>query len=128
MNKKSRIFIIIGGLLGALGVIMGAFGAHGIKGFVEPHLFDAWLTGAHYQLIHAVFILFVGMLMERRQRIQLLVWAAALSTVGTVCFSGSIYVLVLTPLKVGWVTPLGGLLFVSGWLLLVFNFLRKSQS
>lgn len=128
MNKTSRIFIILGGILGALGVIFGAFGAHAIKESVEPRLYEAWLTGARYQMIHAVFILFLGMLMERREQIKLLTWAAGLAVAGILLFSGSLYVLVLTPLKVGLITPLGGLLFIGAWLLLVINFLKKPQT
>ena len=100
-------------VLGFVGVALGAFGAHGLRGRVAPELIEVWKTGVLYHLIHSVALLAVALAGER------IAWrrpVAALFTAGIVIFSGSLYVLTLT--GVGWlgaVTPLGGVAFLAGW-------------
>ena len=104
------------GALGAFGVAMGAFGAHGLKKYVsDPELLESWKTAAWYQLIHAVMVAVAASLRKGNS-------APRLFSYGCVCFSGSIYGLVLLPKGhslrkiLGPVTPIGGLLFIAGWL------------
>lgn len=105
----------LAGVLGAVGVAMGAFGAHGLQG----RGFDAsdiavWNTAARYQLVHALALLGVA---AHPRKPALIGW---LFTIGTLVFSGSLYALVLTQIKLlGAITPLGGLCFIAGWALLV---------
>eukprot|EP00928_Gymnodinium_smaydae_P071630 TRINITY_DN55169_c0_g1_i1.p1 TRINITY_DN55169_c0_g1~~TRINITY_DN55169_c0_g1_i1.p1 ORF type:complete len:138 (-),score=23.08 TRINITY_DN55169_c0_g1_i1:114-467(-) len=106
----------VSGLLGGLGVGFGAFGAHGLKKKVsDVEQLEAWRTAAYYQMIHAGMI---GVSAYLRKKSS---WAPRLFTLGCVCFSGSIYGLVLLPKGhdlrklLGPVTPLGGLFFIAGW-------------
>jgi len=113
---------IIGGLLGALGVGLGAFGAHGLEGALAdhadgPHLLEIWGTAGRYHLIHALALLGVAA-HPRRPAVPGVLFVA-----GILLFSGSLYLMPLLSLGVGgswsWlgaITPLGGLAFISGWI------------
>jgi uncharacterized membrane protein YgdD (TMEM256/DUF423 family) len=111
-------WIAIAGVLGALAVAAGAFGAHGLRERLDPRQLAAWTTAAHYQLLHSVVILALGLFeMSTERSVRL---PAALLTVGVLLFSGSIYLLTLTGLRfLGPVTPLGGLCLIAGWLSLL---------
>lgn len=99
-------------ILGFLGVALGAFGAHGLKNVLESHATTAiWQTAVLYHLVHAVGALWAS---EKRPAV---VW---IWTVGIVIFSGSLYILSVTNLRwLGAVTPFGGLLFLTGWLMIL---------
>ncbi|QIW96476.1 hypothetical protein AMS68_001994 [Peltaster fructicola] len=100
-------------ILGGTGVMLGAFGAHGLKGRIsDPARLANWGTAAQYQLIHSVALLTVEAAAPKN------IWAKSLFTAGIVMFSGSIYCLVLDPQRfkfLGPVTPLGGLCLIGGW-------------
>ncbi len=111
-------WIVCSGILGALAVAAGAFGAHGLRGRLEPQQLAAWNTAAHYQILHSAVILALGLFelaTERSVRVP-----ASLFTAGVLLFSGSIYLLVLGEFRfLGPVTPLGGLSLIAGWLSLL---------
>jgi uncharacterized membrane protein YgdD (TMEM256/DUF423 family) len=111
-------WILVGAVLGALAVMAGAFGAHGLRDRLEPKQLAAWSTAAHYQMLHSAVILALGLFEVASQRsVQV---PASLFTVGVVLFSGSIYLLTLGGGRaLGPVTPLGGLSLIAGWLSLV---------
>lgn len=114
-----KIFILLGSLSALLGVALGAFGAHGLKGRVSPDLLAVWQTGVQYHLIHALGLLLVGILSRMMPESALLGYAGWSLLAGTLLFSGSLYVLVLSDVRAyGMITPLGGLAFLAGWLLL----------
>ena len=100
---------------GALAVALGAFGAHGLKQVVtDPHLLEVWDTGARYHLIHAVAMLAIA------DRSGVSPNTARLWMAGIALFSGSLYAMTVTDLRwLGAVTPLGGVCFIAGWLLLL---------
>ncbi len=101
----------IAGVLGALAVAAGAFGAHALRGQVTPERLDTWQTAASYHLVHAVVLLVLASAPTPRTT------SFALFGAGIVLFSGSLYALVLLDLPVlGAVTPLGGVAFIAGWL------------
>ena len=106
----------ISGVVGALGVALGAFGAHGLKNAVsDPSLLDTWETAARYHLIHALALGLVAMHPTQPK------WAGGLFVAGLVFFSGSLYTLVLTEQRwLGAITPIGGVCFIAGWLVLAF--------
>lgn len=100
--------MFVAGLLGALAVALGAFGAHGLEGRVSADALETWRTAATYHLVHSVAL--AAMAGERSGL------AARLLTIGVVIFSGSLYALVLSGQTwLGAVTPLGGLALIAGW-------------
>ena len=104
------------GVVGALGVMLGAFGAHGLETRVEdPAQLEWWHTAARYHLVHAVALLGVA---AHPKRPALAGW---LFVVGIAIFSGSLYTMGLTGIRwLGAVTPIGGLCLIGGWLSLAF--------
>jgi len=119
--KFDRVFFSIGAVFGALGVAAGAFGAHGLKGWVSPELLAVFETGVRYHLVHALALLAVAWASTR--------WTSAairaagwLFVAGILVFSGSLYVLTLTGIRaLGAITPFGGVAFIGGWLLLAWG-------
>lgn len=111
-------FVSIGALLGLLGVAAGAFGAHALRGRLDPAQLQVFETAVRYQLVHALALLFVGTHARTAPRAGA-VAAGWLFLAGVVVFSGSLYTLALTGIRAwGAVTPAGGLCFVAGWLAL----------
>ncbi len=107
--------LLAGALLGAVGVIAGAFGAHGLKSRLDADALQSFETAVRYQLVHALGLLLVGAL--NRTGLAGLSPATWLFVIGTLLFSGSIYALVLGgPRWLGPVTPLGGALLIAGWI------------
>jgi uncharacterized membrane protein YgdD (TMEM256/DUF423 family) len=103
-----------------LAVGLGAFGAHALKARLEPDMLAAFEIGVRYQVYHALALLLLAAIRGPNK-------AAWCFTAGIVVFSGSLYVLALTGVrKWGAVTPIGGLLFLAGWLILLFS--RQSSS
>ncbi|MFM7073641.1 MAG: DUF423 domain-containing protein [Planctomycetota bacterium] len=122
-----RIWLLIAGLLGASGVGLGAYQAHGLEKMltrrdlsrevIERRL-DNCDTAAKYQLFHALALLGIASLAERRPS-RLLVASASLFTAGVVAFSGGLYLIVFAGTPVHWaIVPTGGLLLILGWLAL----------
>ena len=108
----------IGAWLGALGVALGAFGAHGLKARVSADMVAVWETGARYHVLHALALLATAWACER--------WPGAYTSgagwlflAGIALFSGSLYALALSGVRVlGAITPVGGLCFIAGWVCL----------
>jgi uncharacterized membrane protein YgdD (TMEM256/DUF423 family) len=113
-----KVFIFIGALMGGLGVAIGAFGAHGLKGRLTPDMLAVFETGARYHMYHALAILLTGVLMSRLEG-RALVTAGWAFGAGILLFSGSLYALALTGVTtLGAITPLGGVAFLIGWIAL----------
>ena len=113
------MWIFVAAASGAVAVMAGAFGAHGLRARVSVEQVQAWTTASHYHLLHSVALLALALYAAQsgRQEVQ---WPAILFTIGIVLFSGSIYLLVLTPAKwLGPVTPVGGLFLIAGWVSLL---------
>jgi uncharacterized membrane protein YgdD (TMEM256/DUF423 family) len=111
----ARLFLFLGALSGFLSVAAGAFGAHALKERLSPELLSVWHTGATYQMFHALALVAVGILIARAPQVALS-WSGWLFVAGTVLFSGILYALALSGVRVlGAVTPLGGLCFLAGW-------------
>ena len=117
-----KIFVLLGSISAFLGVALGAFGAHGLKAKVTPDMLNVWETGVLYHLVHALGLLLIGILCHLMPDVSLLRNAGWAILLGTLLFSGSLYVLVLTGVKpLGMITPLGGVAFLAGWLLLAMG-------
>jgi len=113
----ARLAATIGASFGALGVILGAFGAHALRSHLEPRDLETFETAVRYQMYHALALFAAAWLLSRNAPYA---GAAAWAFVGGVAiFSGSLYLLVATGQRwLGAVTPLGGLAFIAGWILL----------
>jgi uncharacterized membrane protein YgdD (TMEM256/DUF423 family) len=127
-----RIFLVASGVFGALGVLLGAFGAHGLKAKLATLPDGAlraswWETAAHYHLIHALALALASYLAFRATDTNgtAATVAGACFGLGILLFSGSLYAMTLTGIRVlGAVTPFGGLFFVAGWVAVVIAALR----
>ncbi|MEM7368368.1 MAG: DUF423 domain-containing protein [Bacteroidota bacterium] len=114
-----KIAYLSGSLLGLIAVIAGALGAHGLKGQLSPDSMGSFETAVRFQMYHALLLLIVGYFLEKKPH-KLGTRSFWAILVGTILFSGSIYLLVLTPLSLGLVTPLGGSILIFGWALMAF--------
>ncbi len=114
----ARVFIAIAALLGALSVMGGAFGAHALKGQLTEKALDTFELGTRYQMYHALALLLVGLLLLQRPEASGLVYAGWAFVVGVLIFSGSLYALSLSGVKIlGAITPIGGVARIVGWVL-----------
>ena len=121
-----KIAFIFAGLAGAIGVVLGAFGAHALRGSIEPRLMETFQMAVQYQLIHALALLMVSLTMGWLGQSLSFEISAYAFMAGIILFSGSLYGLVLT--EIGWlgpVTPLGGLCLIVGWLALLVGGFRQ---
>lgn len=113
-----RLFLALGSLAGFVAVAMGAFGTHALRARLSPDQIRIWETANHYLLAHALALVAVALVATRFARGP---WAAAggCFAVGSLFFSGSLYLLVLTGTRpLGMITPIGGLLLLIGWVLM----------
>ena len=105
----------LGGLLLAIGIVIGALAAHALQQVLEPRQLDSLHTAVNYQLVNALGVLVVGMLMrdDPSSALRTVAW---LLVAGIVCFSGGIYVMLAgAPRPLGFVTPIGGALLIAAW-------------
>lgn len=116
----ANLFFFLGALLAGLAVTIGAYGAHASM-LDETQV--AWIEkGARYQMYHGIALVLTGMAMAHSRKFTTLTMAAGFSFIGgIVCFSGSLYAMVFTPFEGGYITPIGGLLFMLGWVLLALG-------
>lgn len=118
MNPIAKLFLSIGAVSGALGVMLGAFGAHGLKEKLSEKMLANWMTGVEYHFYHTFALLAVGLLAMHTQP-KLLPASGWSFVIGITLFSGSLYLMALTgATRLGMITPLGGLAFILGWALL----------
>ncbi|MBS4223488.1 DUF423 domain-containing protein [Lederbergia citrea] len=115
-----KAFIIFGAINALLAVGLGAFGAHALEDKLEPKYLEVWKTGVTYQMFHALGLIAIGILVGNVPASSLLSWSGWLMLTGIILFSGSLYILSISGIKVlGAITPLGGVAFLISWLLLI---------
>jgi len=115
----ARFFLIIAAVSGFFAVVIGAFAAHGLKQTLAPAALDV-VTGVQYQMYHALALLLVGLWLSYKPAAPGLKPCGLAFILGSLLFSGSLYALAMgAPRWLGPVTPLGGLCFLIGWLLLL---------
>ena len=120
----NRTLLTIAGTLGFSAVLLGAFGAHGLRDKVAPPLLEIYRTGVLYHLVHAMVVLAVAFAADRLRRPRLV---AGLFTAGIAIFSGTLYLLAVTGvMKLGAVTPIGGVLLLAGWAALIAEGFTRS--
>lgn len=118
--------LVVGAVLGLLGVAAGAFGAHGLRNAVSPRDLEIWQTAAHYEQIHAVVLVALGLWQPGSSAARA---SAVLLVLGILVFSGTLYAMVLGgPRILGAVTPVGGLCLMGGWLALAIHGLRQVRA
>ncbi len=116
----NRTFLMLGAVAGGIGVALGAFGAHGLRGRLSPEMLDVFETGVRYHLYHALALLAMASVAARLEASHSLAAAGWLFVAGIVLFSGSLYLLALTGIRsLGAITPFGGVAFLLGWTCLV---------
>ena len=122
----AKTILLTGSALMVLAVSIGAFGAHILKEKLAEDMMQIFKTGVEYHFYHALGLLLVGFISMRMPSV-LINWSAILLFVGVILFCGSLYVLSVTGLKwLGAITPLGGLSFIAGWVLLFIAVLKSS--
>ena len=115
-----RIFFVLGALSAFIGVVAGAFGAHSLEGRMTAEMLKIFEVGVRYQMYHAFALLAVGCAQEKWPS-SLVTTSGWLFVIGTVLFSGSLYLLSMSGVRwLGAITPLGGLSFLAGWLCLAW--------
>lgn len=128
-----KTYLLTGSLLGALAVGLGAFGAHGLKKIVPPESVASFQTGVQYQMYHT-FALLIAAILYAKFSNKWMRWAGAAFIAGIILFSGSLYV--LTAFKaageaglsgIGIITPVGGVAFIFGWLMLFAGVTRGND-
>jgi uncharacterized membrane protein YgdD (TMEM256/DUF423 family) len=128
MDKK---IISTAALLGMIAIILGAFGAHALKKVLDIGQLSTFETGVRYQMYHALFLLFIGLMGNLPQKAKKAICYLVL--LGVILFSGSIYLLATNSITlfdfkvIGFVTPIGGLLLALAWGILFINFFTKKD-
>ena len=127
----NRTILLVGTAMGMLAIILGAFGAHGLEKLVDAEAIDTFETGVKYQMYHALFLLFLGLWNGIAVKSKKMVFTLVL--LGVVLFSFSIYLLALNSLTsfdfkiIGFLTPIGGVLMISGWAVLAYKILKTKK-
>ena len=121
-----KALLVLGALNAALAVVLGAFGAHGLKARVDAALLDTWATASLYHFHHALALLLVGVLAKQFGGAGVVAAGWTLFA-GMLIFSGSLYLLVLSGQRwLGAVTPIGGTAMIVGWLMLAWALWRHA--
>lgn len=127
----NRSFLICGALFGVIGIILGAFAAHGLKPILTPESMQTFETGVKYQMYHALFLLILGGLPLASEKVKRICFY--LTLFGVFFFSGSIYLLATNSLtsfdfrSIGWITPIGGTLMIFAWIVLLISFFKLKK-
>lgn len=127
-----RKIIITATLLGALGIILGAFGAHGLKKIVSESAVASYEVGVRYQMYHVFFLLFVGLSTFFSDKAKRTIFI--LTLVGVLFFSGSIYLLTFNGLDgfnvkfLGPITPIGGVFMIAAWIYAAIQTLKTGKN
>lgn len=122
-----RRFVAWGAVLAMLSVGIGAFGAHMLKPVISEDYLKVYETGVQYHMVHALALILIGITAGQWGESARLRWAGRLLGLGIILFSGSLYILSISGIKIlGAITPLGGVCFIAGWILFAVEaFSRK---
>lgn len=119
--------LVTAAIMGAMAVLIGAFGAHGLKAYATPQMLNTYETAVRYQFYH-VFALALSGILYKEYPVKGIVTAGKLFFIGILIFSGSLYTMILLGITgfdqfnwIGAITPIGGVLLVLAWLILAFN-------
>lgn len=126
LHNKTKILLIIASLMMALGIALGAFGAHMLKQFISDELLSVYQTGIQYHFFNTLGLFAIAFILNFKPDSTLLFVCGLLVFVGTLLFSVSLYALVI--LKISWlgmITPIGGTMLIVAWLLTAFSLMKK---
>jgi uncharacterized membrane protein YgdD (TMEM256/DUF423 family) len=124
MNPTAKLFLSIGSISGALAVMVGAFGAHGLKDKLSAEMLKIYHTGVEYHFYHTFALLAIGLVALHFQS-KLLTASGSAMVAGIIVFSGSLYALSISGVRIlGAITPIGGLFFIAGWVLLALAVIK----
>ena len=127
-EREARLVFALGAILGGLAVALGAFGAHALRARLGPDLLAVFETGVRYQMFHALALLALALAIARWP-LRRLAAAAWLLFAGTLVFSGSLQVLAVTGARwLGAVTPVGGIVLISGWAVATWRLLAREDA
>ncbi|MDD7805734.1 MAG: DUF423 domain-containing protein [Endozoicomonas sp. (ex Botrylloides leachii)] len=122
-------YLIFGAGSGGLAVGFGAFGAHALKHMLSAQLLDVYHVATNYQMYHSLALILVAVLLSQHTSAKALKWSARFFLLGIILFSGSLYLLALTGVRwLGIITPIGGVSFILGWLMLTYFAISYSDS
>ena len=130
-EKLDRKLVLLACVTGGLGVVLGAFAAHGLRPLLSGSAFESFNTGIRYQMYHSFLLFFIGLTSELKSSQKSIL--SKLILTGVLVFSGSIYLLATNDLTsynfkvIGFITPVGGLFLIASWLLLFVYFFKKKQ-
>ncbi|MCF6222575.1 MAG: DUF423 domain-containing protein [Flavobacteriaceae bacterium] len=123
-----KINFTLASILGLLSVVLGAFGAHALKELLSPEALSSFETGVRYMMYHSIIILFVnsysGFTEKIKKKISLIFF------IGILFFSGSIFAISTGSImakSIWFITPLGGIFLILGWLIMIFSFLKAKN-
>jgi uncharacterized membrane protein YgdD (TMEM256/DUF423 family) len=125
-------FLMAGAIFGGLGVAAGAFGAHGLQRITsDEKIIHGFQTAVQYQIYHALALLFTALILDKMPH-RFIRWAGNCFIIGTVLFSGSLYLLTLFKIEgsglikvAGPITPIGGVFFILGWVMLLVGIIAR---
>ncbi|AHD04494.1 DUF423 domain-containing protein [Paenibacillus larvae] len=121
-----KIFLLLGSINAFLSVALGAFGAHILKSRIPANMLANYETGVQYHMAHALGLILVAILADKLGQGGLITWAGWALFIGIIFFSGSLYVMALTGVRtLGAITPIGGMAFLTGWILLAVSSFRS---
>ncbi len=122
----AKLFLALGCINAMLVVLIGAFGAHGLKARLTVENMAVFQTGVQYHLYHAVGLILLGLIALQIPITPYLRWSGWLMLVGIILFSGSLYTLSITNIRwLGMITPLGGTAFILAWLMLTIGIMKS---
>jgi uncharacterized membrane protein YgdD (TMEM256/DUF423 family) len=125
LDRVAQRCIAVGALLMLAGVVLGAFGAHGLQSVLTPRQLSSYVTGVTYQQVHSIGLILVGVIAQVTLPSPWLQRAAVLFGFGIAFFSGSIYAMTFgAPRWLGMVAPIGGTFFMLGWAALATHAFR----
>ncbi|MBZ9628261.1 DUF423 domain-containing protein [Psychroflexus sp. CAK57W] len=129
--ETQKKLILLGSSLGCIGIILGAFAAHGLESLISEDAIATFETGVKYQIYHSLFLVFLSSQKFTTSKLnKSLFW---LILIGVLFFSGSIYGLATNELTsfdfktIAWITPIGGTLLILSWVLVFFNIFKKTS-
>jgi uncharacterized membrane protein YgdD (TMEM256/DUF423 family) len=122
---SAKIFLLLGSANALIAVLLGAFGAHGLKAKLTGEMMTIFQTGVQYHFYHSLSLIAVGLIISHFAATNLFKWSGWLMFTGILLFSGSLYILSISNMRwLGAITPFGGTSFIIAWLLLIIGIIK----